>query len=1300
MNTLLLWLAGLLILVLGALFAGPYFVDWNSYRTAFEAQATRLVGRPVTVEGNVNLRLLPAPYVSFERVQIAGRPAAPEKSLLQIENYTLWLAVPPLLQGEIVAQAMEIDRPTLDLRLTRDGTFDIADLARNDVTLPFVPRNVAFRNVQITGGSLSVHTADDRLAVRQENISGTLTALALTGPYKFDGTVGDGAQTREMRWSTGRMTAEGAVRVKGQWRAPNAGMTVAIDGQLLSALERPAFSGSLAGRRRLKETTGFEFKGDVFADTSGGSLKDMTLLLDAEGRPQIIEGSGTASWEPDTEPQAALTLTSRWLDVDRLISSGEKTGMLSRITTALEQVETYASSTFATKTTFKASQVNFNGAPLDGIELVITRNGETARVEKLQAALPGAAHLNMSGVYKASPPTASGTAEGRLTNFAGRLRVEGRALARFAAWLEPSWTNSFAQTAGNFSLSGDLALAPGSLALTNGRGYLDKTVADIGVRYRESPEEKLSIALDAVHLDLAKSWGALSETSEFLRRWAQSGRQAGDAVAAGDADTIAVSLTGTAAQITLADAVMNDVAVSAELNEDGVAVDQFTLITQAGLSIDAKRGRVDPSLPDAERPLRFLIEVGEEKAMAQMLSLAGVSLEPAMLQRINTIALPARLAGQIARDGSAQTVTMRYDGTLAGNPAIGRVQIAGEEADLQTRTWTVVSDIVLKDPAPILEAAGLPAIGVASGPGEASAQSNAQADDTATRDDGNRLVVYALGRPRDGLKTDLSLNTPNVTVRFAGPVSTSAPSADAEGERSGGLPLLRASGKLSARVKAGNQLAELIATPSKTPNGENLHVAATLEYTPGKTRLSNVRWTYGAENGEGTLAIERTNGASRVTLNAEASTLALPQLARILSGTTQSSPGETGDVVWPATPFTFHLPERMTVDAALKVRQLAVTETATLSNAALTAFATGARAQLDLTSAAFAGGRVSGSARLDRRAAGAALKAQLRAENLALAELSGTSGSRGDRRPATARSDQTSETRVGIDNPPIAGRADLALDLEGVALTPKGLVSVARGTGQLLVRGGTLRDFSPQAVQDVAADLAEDNASVNQAAVKARLASRLDDRPLAAEELNLALAVRDGAIEIAPFRITTGASAISAKSFVDLARLRLDSEWRIKPTVAVAAAQTSAVLPAISIFYAGPMYRPSEVKRGFGVAALERELTVRRLEGNIDQLEGTRALIRKRVDEADEAGADADARERPPRPTIESTAATQGRKPIVEKIPQPVRPAPPKPQQPRRQRRSVPSDDGLWGLDGTKPPVDLRLQTPQGANPT
>ena len=61
MNNLLVAIAVFIITVVGALFAVPYFVDWNSYRSNFEQEASRIVGREVQVDGDVTLHLLPTP---------------------------------------------------------------------------------------------------------------------------------------------------------------------------------------------------------------------------------------------------------------------------------------------------------------------------------------------------------------------------------------------------------------------------------------------------------------------------------------------------------------------------------------------------------------------------------------------------------------------------------------------------------------------------------------------------------------------------------------------------------------------------------------------------------------------------------------------------------------------------------------------------------------------------------------------------------------------------------------------------------------------------------------------------------------------------------------------------------------------------------------------------------------------------------------------------------------------------------------------------------------------------------------
>ena len=107
MNGVLLWIAGLIVALLAALFAVPYAVDWNSYRGVFEEEASRMLGREVRVGGAVSLRLLPAPYVRFERPRIADERGG--EAFFRAESFTMWLALPQLVQGILEAKQIEWD---------------------------------------------------------------------------------------------------------------------------------------------------------------------------------------------------------------------------------------------------------------------------------------------------------------------------------------------------------------------------------------------------------------------------------------------------------------------------------------------------------------------------------------------------------------------------------------------------------------------------------------------------------------------------------------------------------------------------------------------------------------------------------------------------------------------------------------------------------------------------------------------------------------------------------------------------------------------------------------------------------------------------------------------------------------------------------------------------------------------------------------------------------------------------------------------------------------------------------------
>src|SRR3954467_9050864 len=71
-QTTLLGLAIAFIIALLAALVGPYFVDWNKFRPQFEAEASRIVGAKVSVEGALDARLLPSPTLRLRSVAVGG----------------------------------------------------------------------------------------------------------------------------------------------------------------------------------------------------------------------------------------------------------------------------------------------------------------------------------------------------------------------------------------------------------------------------------------------------------------------------------------------------------------------------------------------------------------------------------------------------------------------------------------------------------------------------------------------------------------------------------------------------------------------------------------------------------------------------------------------------------------------------------------------------------------------------------------------------------------------------------------------------------------------------------------------------------------------------------------------------------------------------------------------------------------------------------------------------------------------------------------------------------------------------
>ncbi|MGI9405398.1 MAG: AsmA-like C-terminal region-containing protein [Hyphomicrobiaceae bacterium] len=418
----------------------------------------------------------------------------------------------------------------------------------------------------------------------------------------------------------------------------------------------------------------------------------------------------------------------------------------------------------------------------------------------------------------------------------------------------------------------------------------------------------------------------------------------------------------------------------------------------------------------------------------------------------------------------------------------------------------------------------------------------------------------------------------------------------------------------------------------------------------------------GSSSISGTATVGQEEGQPVISVEVEADQLSLPAVLALTSGGAKptASPDVItgGSAVWTDRPFDFSGFEERGVRATIRTANLDLGSDAALKDARLQFTATGKGVQVETLEGEAAGGRVTFSGSLERRPAGAELTVSGAGRGLGVHAL-----------------DATSEG--GTENAPDGadGNLDFRITLKGRGLSPRGIVSVMEGEGEVRTRRLRLPRFSAQLVHDVAADVSEADAEVRTDDLKSRLTNRLGDRPLDIGERTISLRIRDGALQADELNISTRAAAIKATTFVDLGRLRLDSEWRVTPK----AVGGGPALPPVTVLYAGDIRRLSEISPGFAVSALERELAVRRLEGNIDRLEGLRSLkIRKRKKSeaapAQTTGAI--------RPTIGGENASGSIDPAL----------------PKSKRRDF--EAGSWQPEIEKPPVELRLQIPKGANPT
>lgn len=498
----------LIILVAGALGVGPLLVNWNSYKADFQRQASLLIGRQVTIDGPVTVRLFPWPRLTAAAVRVANPPGSMLTDMLRIEKVDAEIAAAPLLSGQFSLRKLTLVRPVASFeRLAAGGVSWALNPTHSIVGLPGADQ-VAVSGIDIIDGR--VFFGDGRRGGLSEmtGVQGRLKAPALDGPWRADITATQSGSPLALTISTSKYRSGKPLKVSASISPRgDAGFMWAFDGETLRD------DGKVTGRvtvqparqpngkaNPLNANLQVRVSGDVTADFDLVKLENIEVVPanDLTGRNLM---TGEASVQLGSRFIVTTKLEAASIDLDQLVGrnvfaelgSGDQLYAVSNLLAALPansqiRFDTGITSLIAGGETLSKARLSGDISP------------RAMRIKEASASLPGQTRARFAGVVL--PADAEG-----LPQLAGELDVQSGSLREFVVWAAPDMAEATKQVwsgaRGRAKLRTLLGWTPVALRLTGTKASLDDASAEgsFSLYQGDSPSLSIRLLADSINVD-------------------------------------------------------------------------------------------------------------------------------------------------------------------------------------------------------------------------------------------------------------------------------------------------------------------------------------------------------------------------------------------------------------------------------------------------------------------------------------------------------------------------------------------------------------------------------------------------------------------------------------------------------------------------------------------------------------------------------------------------------------------------------------------------------------------------------
>ena len=121
MNRWVIAVLVVLALVIGGVFAVPVFIDFNEYKQEIGERVAQATGRPFRIDGDIDLKLLPAPALAVNDLSLGSIEGATAPEMVRIKALEVRVALLPLLGGDVQVEKVRFVEPVVVLESMEDG---------------------------------------------------------------------------------------------------------------------------------------------------------------------------------------------------------------------------------------------------------------------------------------------------------------------------------------------------------------------------------------------------------------------------------------------------------------------------------------------------------------------------------------------------------------------------------------------------------------------------------------------------------------------------------------------------------------------------------------------------------------------------------------------------------------------------------------------------------------------------------------------------------------------------------------------------------------------------------------------------------------------------------------------------------------------------------------------------------------------------------------------------------------------------------------------------------------------------